>query len=84
MGRDVRSGVRVKQDQLSLTPREMSILQLVADGLTNPEIGAALFIGEATVKEHCARVYAKLGANGRVNAVALAYRRGVLPLSGGS
>jgi DNA-binding CsgD family transcriptional regulator len=68
----------VKQDRLSLTPREVSILELIADGLTNPEIGAMLFISTETVKTHAGRAYAKLGANGRVNAVALACRRGIL------
>ncbi|HEU4566513.1 MAG TPA: response regulator transcription factor [Marmoricola sp.] len=62
----------------SLTPRELEVLRLVARGLANHEIAAALFIGETTVKTHIARVFAKLGVRDRVQAVIFAYESGVL------
>ncbi|MGI5128199.1 helix-turn-helix transcriptional regulator [Pseudonocardia sp. CA-107938] len=49
----------------SLTPTERSVVQLAAQGLTNPEIGTRLYIGRGTVKTHLAHVYAKLGVANR-------------------
>jgi two component transcriptional regulator, LuxR family len=54
------------------------VLALVADGLSNAEIGARLFIGEATVKTHLLRSFAKLEVSDRTAAVTTAYRLGVL------
>jgi len=65
-----------------LTPREGEVLALVADGLTNREIGARLFISEKTASVHVSRVLAKLGASGRAEAVSLAHRRGLLGVGG--
>jgi ATP/maltotriose-dependent transcriptional regulator MalT len=62
----------------TLTSRESSVLDLVAEGLTNREIGGRLFISEKTVSVHVSRVMAKLGASGRTEAVSLAYQRGLL------
>lgn len=56
------------------------MLALVADGLSNSAIGRELFIGEATVKTHLLRAFAKLGVNDRAAAVSAAYRSGVLDL----
>jgi DNA-binding NarL/FixJ family response regulator len=61
-----------------LTEREHSVLTLVADGRTNRQIGAALFISEKTVSVHLSRVMAKLGAASRTEAVSAAYARGLL------
>lgn len=61
-----------------LTPRETEVLRLVADGLSNREIGARLFVGEATVKTHLLRAFEKLGVNDRTRAVTLAMERGLL------
>nr|WP_208390777.1 response regulator transcription factor [Brooklawnia cerclae] len=62
-----------------LTPREIEVLGLVADGLSNAQIGRRLFITEATVKTHLLRLFEKLGVNDRTRAVTLAMERGILP-----
>ena len=65
--------------QETLTPRETEVLALVARGLTNAEIGRALFISETTVKTHLIRVFGKLGVSDRTAAVTTALERGLLP-----
>ncbi len=62
----------------SLTPRELEILRLVADGASNQQAAQRLFISEATVKTHLLHTYDKLGVNDRAAAVAAAYDRGLL------
>jgi DNA-binding NarL/FixJ family response regulator len=64
------------------TARELEVLAGVAQGLTNAEIGRQLFIGEATVKTHLLRVFAKLGVDDRTRAVLVAVERGLLPSPG--
>jgi DNA-binding NarL/FixJ family response regulator len=66
----------------SPTARELEVLAGVARGLTNAEIGRELFIGEATVKTHLLRVFAKLGVDDRTRAVLVAVERGLLPAPG--
>jgi DNA-binding NarL/FixJ family response regulator len=66
----------------ALTPREAQVLAAVARGLSNPEIGRELFIGEATVKTHLLRAFAKLGVDDRTRAVTVAMERGILPAPG--
>lgn len=63
---------------VELTARESEVLALVAEGLSNNEIGLRLFIGEATVKTHLLRTFAKLEVNDRTAAVTTAYRLGLL------
>lgn len=66
----------------ALTPRELQVLSMVADGLTNAQIGRRLFIGEATVKTHLLRMFGKLGVDDRTRAVTIALERGLLPPPG--
>lgn len=61
-----------------LTNRELEVLQLVADGASNKEAAAALFIGQASVKTHLQHIFHKLGVNDRAAAVAEGYRRRLL------
>ncbi|MGD9987514.1 helix-turn-helix transcriptional regulator [Pseudonocardia sp.] len=65
-----------------LTPRERAVLELVAGGRTNRQVGAQLFISEKTVSVHLSRVMAKLGAASRTEAVSLAWSRGLLDTTG--
>lgn len=62
----------------SLTDREKQVLQLVANGCSNREAAAALFIGEASIKTHLQHVYDKLGVRDRASAVAEGHRRRIL------
>ena len=60
------------------TAREIEVLQLVADGLVNREIGQRLFLSEETVKSHVRHLLAKLQARSRAHAVAVGFRRGLI------
>jgi DNA-binding NarL/FixJ family response regulator len=64
------------QDMLS--ERELEVLALIAQGLTNRDAAARLFISEATIKTHLVHIYGKLGVNDRAAAVATAFERGLL------
>jgi len=68
-----------KQQALGITARELEILSLVAGGFSNREIATQLFVSESTVKTHCARLFDKLGAVRRTQAVQRGKELGLLP-----
>ncbi len=67
------------QQSLGITARELEILGLIAGGFSNREIATKLFVSENTVKTHCARVFDKLGAARRTQAVQRGKELGLLP-----
>jgi NarL family two-component system response regulator LiaR len=67
------------RERLGITRRELEILELVARGLSNREIGETLFVSENTVKTHCSRAFDKLGARRRTEAVQRSKELGLLP-----
>ena len=69
---------RMRAPGPALSPRELEIVQLVAEGLANRQISRRLFISEATVKTHLVHVFEKLGVDSRTAAVAAARQRGLL------
>lgn len=68
-----------KAEDFGITPRELDILELIAKGLSNREIAEKLFVSENTVKTHSSRVFGKLGAKRRTQAVQLGKEFGLLP-----
>ena len=64
-------------DSLDLTARERDVLRLVAAGRTNREIGAELYMSPKTASVHVSRILRKLNVRGRVEAAAIAHRRGL-------
>ena len=67
-----------KREHLHITRRELEILELIAQGLSNREIAEKLFVSENTVKTHSSRVFDKLGARRRTQAVQLGKEFGLL------
>jgi DNA-binding CsgD family transcriptional regulator len=65
--------------QLGITPREMEILEAIAAGLSTREIAAKLFVSENTVKTHSSRLFDKLNARRRTQAVQIAKEAGLIP-----
>ena len=68
-----------RQQELGITPRELEILELIAAGLSNREIAERLFVSENTVKTHSGRLYDKLAARRRTQAVQHAKDAGLIP-----
>lgn len=69
---------RVRAPDTSLSSREIEVLGLVADGLSNQAISKRLFLSQATVKSHLVHIYDKLGVESRTSAVAVAKARGLI------
>jgi DNA-binding CsgD family transcriptional regulator len=68
-----------KLAELGITPRELEILQLIAQGLSNREIAEKLFVSENTVKTHSSRLFDKLSARRRTQAVQIGKEIGLIP-----
>jgi DNA-binding NarL/FixJ family response regulator len=68
----------LKELEQEPTAREIEVLQLIAEGLVNRDIGKILFLSEETVKSHVRHLLAKLQARSRAHAVAIGFRRGLL------
>jgi two-component system, NarL family, response regulator LiaR len=68
-----------KAQELGITPRELEILQLIANGMSTREIAGALFVSENTVKTHSSRLFDKLGVNRRTKAVQVGQAFGLIP-----
>lgn len=68
-----------KLESLGITPRELEILELIAAGLSNKEIAARVYVSENTVKTHSSRVFDKLGARRRTQAVQLGKKLRLIP-----
>jgi DNA-binding NarL/FixJ family response regulator len=65
----------------ALTSREVSVLELVAKGLSNKEIGAVLFVSEDTIKTHLKHIFVKLGVSDRTEAALFALQQGVIKVA---
>lgn len=68
--------------ELGITPRELEVLELIAEGLSNREIGERLFVSENTVKTHSSRLFDKLDVARRVQAIQKARELGLIPWNG--
>lgn len=68
-----------KLELFGITPRELEVLQLIADGLSNKEIAVRVFVSENTIKTHLSRVFDKLGARRRTQAVQIAKEYRLIP-----
>lgn len=77
-----QSRQRQTEDEIgeALTPRELEVLRMLADGLGNKEIANRLGISDHTAKFHVAQILAKFGAGSRAEAVAIGMRRGLVPV----
>jgi DNA-binding NarL/FixJ family response regulator len=77
---EIRESLAEMAPLSELTRRELEVLEKIATGMTNREIGAALSISEDTVKAHLKNIFGKLGVSDRAQAVAVAARRGIIRL----
>jgi ATP/maltotriose-dependent transcriptional regulator MalT len=81
IGRDVGAFLARRRAQLTdrtLSPRELEVLRLAADGRSGPEIARQLAVSPSTIKTHFEHIYEKLGVGERAGAVAYALRTGII------
>jgi two-component system, NarL family, response regulator len=74
----IKKRVAERRLQPSLSPRELEILEMVAKGLTNKEIGRAIQVSHYTVRNHVRRIIAKLEVGDRTEATTVAIQQGIL------
>ena len=77
-GRRRERGREAERSIEQLTPRELEVLQALADGLSDKEISESLHVGIGTVRNHLVSVFAKLGVNSRLQALVIALRHGIV------
>lgn len=75
---EVAARLEVRKTQPSLTPREVDVVRLIAQGMRNKEIAVALGISEETAKVHVKNILAKLNVNDRTAVIPVALRRGII------
>jgi NarL family two-component system response regulator LiaR len=80
MSHMTKRSAKARQPVIEFSKREKQVLELLAGGKTNRDIGAALFISESTVKFHVHAILSKLDASNRTEAVSMAVQRGVISL----
>ncbi len=71
--------IQLNLERLGITPRELEIMNLIASGLSTREIADRIFVSENTVKTHSAKLFEKLNAKRRTQAVLLAQKAGIIP-----
>jgi len=80
LGRDVEAALAGRLKQPPLTPREVEVVRLIAEGMRNKEIAVTLGISEQTAKVHVKNILAKLGVSDRAAVIPVALRRGIIHL----
>jgi NarL family two-component system response regulator LiaR len=75
----IQTTVRKPELGHDLTPREREVLELMVEGLTNPEIAERLTVSRSTAKAHVSNVLSKMGATNRAEAIALAFQHNLIP-----
>lgn len=80
MEADVRAKLAEREGQPELSPRELEVIQFLAEGMRNKEIARTLAISQETVQVHLKRIYAKLHVSDRTAALSVALRRGIVRL----
>lgn len=74
----IRAATQPKEPAYDLTPRELEVLALMVQGLSNPEMAEKLVVSRSTIKFHVSSILSKLGVNGRTEAVALAIQKNLV------
>ncbi|MEB3101391.1 response regulator [Ferviditalea candida] len=74
----IEQGIENSIHPRTLNPRDLDILRLMAEGLTNREIGEKMFLSENTIKTHVLDIFRRIGVKNRIEAVVTAYRQGIL------